>query len=104
MQRRRAEGAVPEHLGVEVGVDIHEARTDQPPVGVQIAGGGADGGTDGGNPPVVDGYVGPDALGARPIYQPATPDHHIVHGGDRSHPAGGEPYGARRYAQRQTTT
>ena len=120
VQRRRAEGAVPERLGVVVGVDVHEARTDDPTVGVQHGGvGGVQVRADRGDAPVNDAHVGAPSGASVAVDDPAPPDQRVVHGapncvrraprsasghpGDGSHRAGGGPNGAPRYPLPRTS-
>ena len=80
VQRRRREGAVPEDLGVEVGVDVDEARCDDLAGGVDGALGVAVDLADGDDAAVLDADVGAAARCAGAVDDVAAPDDQIEHG------------------------
>ena len=75
---RRGGDGIPRQLGVEMGVDVDEARGHVLAVGVELAAASADVGADLAHPVAVDGHVGRHRLGPRPVDHQPTPDHEIM--------------------------
>ena len=79
VEGRRAEGAVPEGLGIEVGVDVDEPRGHDASVSIDRVGGLVVDVAERHDSTVDDAEVGAPAIVARAIDDPATADHSVEH-------------------------
>ena len=75
----RSRLAVPEELGVEVGVRVDEARRHDAVRGVDLLARLALDRAHGDDPPVLDGHVGALSRGAFAVHHDAVADDHVVH-------------------------
>jgi hypothetical protein len=80
VERRGGQGRVPEHLGIEVSVDVHEARGDDHAGGIdnrdRLVGDAAD--LD--NMAVQHAYIGTASGCARSVDNMSAPNDHVQHG------------------------
>jgi hypothetical protein len=79
MFERRARGTVPQHLHVEMGVRIDEARRDDATLRIDGAFRIATDIADGGDPAILHGHVGELSFGTGAIDHKAVADHDIEH-------------------------
>ena len=77
MPRGRGAQRVPSHLGVKVGVNVHESWGDHEPVGIDLTTGSAFHPTHLGNAVAVDGDVRGDRRGARAVHHGPTADDEV---------------------------
>ena len=78
MPRGRGAQRIPSHLGIKVGVDVHESWGDHQPVGIDLTMGSAFHPTHLGDAVAVDGYVRSNRRGARAVHHGPTADDEVV--------------------------
>ena len=81
MQRRGAQGRIPERLSVNVGVDVHEARCHDPICGVHHPVSSTNVIANGDHATLGDPDISPPLRSSCPVHDVATTNHDIQHGG-----------------------